>query len=88
MSESATSGSATSSETDLQQSLKVVRGNPSAEELAVVIALLQQAATEEASLGHRVKAQPKSMWHKNQDMLRTPIVPGHLQWQASARWGR
>ncbi len=74
-------------EDELQAAMRVVRGAPSAEELAVVIALLQAAHTEELALGHRVVAQPKSTWVRNDRVLRSSLSPGFGQWTASYRPG-
>ena len=74
-------------EDELQAAMQVVRGLPTPEELAVVIALLQAAHVEEASLGHRVVAQPKSTWTRNDRVLRSTLTPGFGQWTASYRPG-
>lgn len=72
---------------ELQQALRVVRGNPTDEELAVVIALLQQSHSEEAALGTRVTEQPKSTWGRNPTLLRQTVISGFGQWTASSRPG-
>ncbi len=74
-------------EDELQAAMRVVRGTPTPEELAVVIALLQAAHSEELSLGHRVVAQPKSTWARNDRVLRSTLTPGFGQWAASYRPG-
>lgn len=68
---------------DPTQHLRVVAGNPSAEELAVVVAVLQAAATSAKSATNHQPAAPTSTWHQNPNNLRAPINPGHRQWQAS-----
>ena len=70
-------------EVNLQAELSVVRGNPTAAELAAVIALLTQAREEELSHGSRVAGEPKSSWAKNLGVLRGPITPGIGQWNAA-----
>ena len=72
---------------DIQQSLKVVRGNPSAEELAALIAIVQSAVAEEQELGKREVTKPHSTWNKSHGQLRQNIIPGVGQWRASYRDG-
>ena len=72
---------------ELRDAIQVVRGNPTAEELAVVIALLEQAREEELSHGVRVAKLPHSTWARNASNLRGQIAPGAMQWQAAFRRG-
>ncbi|MEN9749894.1 MAG: hypothetical protein RL149_972 [Actinomycetota bacterium] len=74
-------------ENNFQEELKVVRGNPTAEELAAVIAIIEAAAAEEASQGHSALRQPKSTWNRSGVNLRGGITPGFGQWTASYRDG-
>ncbi|MEN9753474.1 MAG: hypothetical protein RL670_1165, partial [Actinomycetota bacterium] len=53
-----------------------------------VIAVLTQAHTEELSHGVRVAEEPKSTWSRNEQILRSQITPGYLQWQNAFRRGR
>jgi hypothetical protein len=73
-------------ENNFQEELKVVRGNPTAEELAAVIAIVEAAAAEESSIRGAIR-QPKSTWNRNQVNLRGGINPGFGQWTASYRDG-
>lgn len=68
---------------EFQDSLKVVRGNPSAEELAAVIALVQAATEEERSTAASAAPSTRSTWNRNNSQLRTRIVPGVGQWRTS-----
>ena len=70
----------------IQPHLRVVSGNPTPEELAVVVALLQ-AAQARASAEASERSKPKSTWNRNAAVLRGAVVPGHNQWQASYRRG-
>ncbi len=66
---------------------KLVRGNPSPEELAAVLAVLEAAVPEEqasASIGIR---KTRSSWSRNSGMLRSEIAPGAGQWRAKIRDG-
>lgn len=70
---------------ELQELLKVVRGNPTAEELATVIAVLGAATAEaEAQSGGRER-RLASTWSRNASMLRSEIVPGPGQWRFTTR---
>ena len=72
---------------DFQDSLSVVRGNPSPEELAAVIAIIEAATAEErASSGGKAR-EPRSTWNRNHVQLRGGITPGFGQWNASFRDG-
>jgi len=75
-----------SSENSIQPHLKVVAGNPTPEELAVVVALLQ-AAQSSAAADVSMQSTPTSTWNRNSAALRGAVVPGHNQWQASYRRG-
>lgn len=66
--------------------LSVVAGNPTAEELAVVVAVVQAAASSAGSAS-APKPTAASTWSANAGRLRTPVVPGHNQWRASYRSG-
>jgi hypothetical protein len=69
--------------------IQVVRGEPSAEELAAAIAVVQAALADEvdsaaASAGG---ASAKSTWNRSQAMLRQGIQAGAKQWAASFKDG-
>jgi hypothetical protein len=67
----------------------VVRGNPTDEELAAAIAVVQAAlaaAEIEAAKAETANANV-SAWHLNASMLRGQVTPGAGQWRASLRRG-
>ena len=66
--------------------LSVVSGNPTAEELAVVVAVIQAALAQRAS-ATEAASKRVATWHRNPGVLRGSVVPGHGQWVASARRG-
>lgn len=73
-------------EQPLAEQIQVVAGNPSAEDLAAVIAILQ------ATLDHdRAKASKKqvksSNWHRNPQQLRGELRPGPGQWKSAFQSG-
>jgi len=70
---------------DLQHLLRVVGGNPSAEELATVIAVLTAANAEAATASGGRERRLASTWSRNADMLRSEIRPGPGQWKFSTR---
>jgi hypothetical protein len=66
---------------------QLVRGNPTPEELAAVLAVLEAAVPEEqaaASVGVR---KTRSTWSRNVGNLRSEIAPGAGQWRAIIRDG-
>ena len=72
---------------EFQDALRVVRGNPTPEELAAVIAIVEAAAAEERAATGVLKRQPRSTWNRNHVQLRGGITPGVGQWNASFRDG-
>ena len=68
--------------------IQVVRGEPTPEELAAAIAVVQAAlAAAEAGQASAKKTTAKSTWHRNQGMLRQGIQAGRNQWSASLKDG-
>ena len=72
---------------EFEEQTRPVRGNPSAEELAAAIAVVEAAAIEEELLDGAAKPQPKSTWNRSSVNLRGGINPGFGQWKASYRDG-
>ena len=72
---------------EFQEALKVVRGNPTPEELAAVIAIVEAAAAEERAAAGGIARKPRSTWNRNHVQLRGGITPGFGQWNASFRDG-
>lgn len=72
---------------EMREVLRVERGNPSAEELAAIIAVLELAEHEAEAERGRGKVPPRSSWTRNLTMLRAPLVAGPSQWSASYRPG-
>jgi len=64
-------------------SIEVLSGSPTPEELAAVKAVLSQAR----KLEQRALQDPSSSWSKNAAMLRDPINPGYGQWRSSFKAG-
>ena len=75
------------SESEFNEQVQLLRGNPTAAELAAVIALIEVASTEEARAAEKVRAQPKSTWNRSSVNLRGGITPGFGQWKATFRDG-
>jgi len=59
--------------------LRVVKGEPTDEELAAVIAVLTNVVAKEAA-----KARPTSVWQDNARKMRTPSHAGSSGWRNSA----
>ena len=74
-------------ENELQELLQVVRGEPTAEELATIIAVLAAARAQEESNIDGFERQLKSSWSRNAASLRQTIVPGAGQWRGAYRNG-
>ncbi|MEY3846758.1 MAG: hypothetical protein RJA66_1025 [Actinomycetota bacterium] len=74
-------------EANLQDSLRVVRGAPTPEELATVIAVLAAAHAEEESSATGFERALKSTWSRNAAVMRPAIVPGPGQWRGAYRSG-
>jgi len=71
----------------LEATLRVVRGAPTAEELAAAIAVIEAARAEEIELGKGFERRLSSTWSSNQAQLRSPITPGPGAWRAAYRSG-
>ncbi len=64
-----------------RQVLRVVRGNPTAEELGAVVALL--AARSGGAVEDETTPEP-SLWNAPASLLRRPLAHGPGAWKASA----
>ena len=69
------------------EALKVISGNPSPEELAAVIAILEAAHAEQVTEGKKQAKKPASSWNRNTSMFRNDLMPGYGQWRAQYRPG-
>ena len=73
-----------SEELNLAESIKVISGNPTPQELAAVIAILE-ATKAEQSTEKKLAEKPASSWNRNSGNLRGNLLPGFGQWQAQYR---
>ena len=73
--------------TEFSESIQVVSGSPTAEELATVIATLEAAHAEEAESATGYERPLKSSWSRNVAQLRHPLTPGPGQWRGAYRSG-
>jgi hypothetical protein len=73
--------------TEFSESIEVVSGAPTAEELATVIAVLEAAHAEEAANETGYERPLKSSWSRNSAQLRQQITPGPGQWRGAYRSG-
>ncbi len=76
-----------SEQEELQQALRVVRGNPTEAELATVIAVLNAAINDAEAAEARAPKRFRSTWGRNTAILRGSLAPGFGQWSASSRPG-
>ena len=67
--------------------IKVVSGNPTPEELASVVAILEAARAEQVVEGKKLAKKPASTWNRNASNFRNNLNPGSSQWQAQYRPG-
>ncbi|MYW06032.1 acyl-CoA carboxylase subunit epsilon [Streptomyces sp. SID3343] len=61
--------------------MKVVRGEPTPEELAVIVAVV--AAKAAAGGGTEAPARTRSVWNAPERLVRRPQRPGPGAWRAS-----
>jgi hypothetical protein len=69
------------------ETIKVIAGNPSPEELAAVVAILEAAHAEQITEGKNLAKKPASTWNRNTGMFRHDFMPGSGQWRAQYRPG-
>ncbi len=74
-------------EESIETGIKVVAGNPTAAELAAVIAILQATHQEQVSTNKRQVKQSASSWNRNTTRFRNDLRPGVGQWRAQYRPG-
>jgi hypothetical protein len=65
--------------------LTVVRGNPSAEQIAALVAVLAARAASAVKAEGGSRAAVRSEWSARSRLLRAPLRPGSGGWRASAR---
>jgi hypothetical protein len=64
--------------------LRIVKGNPTPEEVAALVAVVSSMATAAAESAAQQKA-PRPEWSARHRMLRQPLRHGPGAWRASAR---
>jgi hypothetical protein len=72
---------------EIQDTLQVVAGSPTPEELATVIAILEAAHAEEEATAPGYERPLKSSWSRNVAQMRHPLLPGAGQWRGAYRSG-
>jgi len=70
-------------DSEFAESIEVVSGDPSPEELAAVVAVLLEASKQQSTS----KVSQRSTWAKNDSILRTGIVVGKGQWGSKYKQG-
>ena len=61
--------------------LRLVRGDPTAEEVAALVAVLSSAGGGDDP---EAKPRPRSAWASRASLVRRPVSPGPGGWRASA----
>ncbi len=64
--------------------LRVVRGEPTAAELAALVAVLAARQAAEAAAADRARRVPRSAWGDPATAVRRPVTPGPGAWRRSA----
>jgi len=70
-------------DSEFADSIEVVSGNPTPEELAAVVAVLLDASKPQSTS----KLSQRSTWARNDSILRTGIVVGNGQWGSQYKQG-
>jgi Acyl-CoA carboxylase epsilon subunit len=63
--------------------LRIVRGEPTDEELAALIAVVNARAADAGASPHR----PRAAWNAPDRLVRKPVVPGRDGWRRSTTPG-
>ena len=71
-------------ETSRPLAIGIVRGEPSASDLAAVTAVLEAAVEEAADENARLAVTGPSAWQRSQRSVRTPVHPAHGAWRSFA----
>ncbi len=67
--------------TDAEE-IRVVRGNPTPDELAAVVSVIEAMTAEFEGTLARSHAHAASAWRLSQRPIRTPIVSGVTRWRS------
>jgi hypothetical protein len=70
-------------DSEFAESIEVVSGDPTPDELAAVVAVLLEASKQQSTS----KQPQRSTWAKNDGILRTGIVVGNGQWGSQYKQG-
>ena len=72
-------------EAPARPTLRIVRGEPDAAEIAALTAVLAAAGGGDSADGEAPEPTPRSGWARHVDLVRGPVHPGPGGWRASAR---
>ncbi len=67
--------------TDAEE-IRVVRGNPTPDELAAVVSVIEAMTAELEGTLARSDPRAASAWHLSERPIRTPIVSGVTRWRS------
>lgn len=70
-------------DSEFAESIQVVSGDPTPQELAAVVAVLLEASKQQAN----TKLAQRSTWARNEASLRAGIVVGNGQWGSQYKQG-
>ncbi len=63
------------------EEIRVVRGNPTPDELAAVVSVLDAMSAELEGTKARAAEKSASAWTQSQRPIRTPMLPGITRWR-------
>ena len=63
------------------EEIRVVRGNPTPEELAAIVSVLEAMTAELEGNKASAEARAASAWRLSQRPIRTPIIHGVTRWR-------
>lgn len=64
------------------EAIRVVRGNPTADELAAIVSVVAAMAVELEGTRARTASRTASAWTLSQRPIRTALVPGISRWRS------
>jgi hypothetical protein len=70
-------------DSEFAESIEVVSGDPTSDELAAVVAVLMEASKQQVT----TRLAQRSTWARNDSILRTGIVVGNGQWGSQYKQG-
>jgi len=64
------------------EEIRVVRGNPTPDELAAIVSVIEAMTAEIEGTKARAQARAASAWRLSQRPIRTPLIRGLTRWRS------